>query len=96
MTDIEEMGELVTCDEPAPRSDLNACPREKDHDGEHYCWWEVKLSGNEYGVTVATHAGEKVYHMTMEGTSTPKEICAIVTIMEFLAKRRSERARDDD
>lgn len=79
---------LVLCGEPSPIGNTNACPQEKDHDGEHYCWGEAPHGhDNSYGVTVMTFSGERVMHMTMIGPSEPETVCAVIGLTEVLARR---------
>lgn len=76
---------IALCGASSPISNTNACPRETGHDGEHYCWGEGKAHGNIYGIAVLTFAGEKVYHLTMEGRTQPEELCALLALMEVVA-----------
>lgn len=73
---------ISLCGESSPIGNTRDCPREAGHDGEHYCWGEGKAHGNTYGITVMTFAGEKVYHLTMEGRSKPEEVCCLLALME--------------
>ena len=88
---------LVLCGEPTSIIGTKPCPREKGHQDEHYCWAEGHIRVRQTGITVLTHAGERVLHLRMEGQSTPEEVCALVEYFEWLrtpeGKAALERSR---
>ena len=84
----EHMGAMVKlCGAPTPIGNTRDCPRERGHDGEHYCWGEGHISGRRYGITVMTFDGERVAHYTMEGKTTPEELCALIAFSEVVRDR---------
>lgn len=82
--------EIVLCGEQSPIANTEPCPLENDHEGEHLCWGEGHIHGSTYGVTVMKHSGERVYHATMEGRSTPEMVCALLALMDAVTAKLPE------
>lgn len=87
------MAELVLCGHASPFDRFEACPKEKDHEGEHVYWAQTQphRKRGRNGVWLVDEGGHTIVHATFDGPASAEDVCALLALQEAVAAARKER-----